>query len=84
MFLFDVPSAAYFLSVEKTRSVGRKVSKKCRPSGAGEADFPQIPSVGTRDNLACKRGCFYKVNRWTELARKILMVYSGRLVCVLF
>jgi hypothetical protein len=36
----------------------KKVSKKSRPSGAGEADFPQIPSVGTWRVVACQVGCF--------------------------
>ena len=31
----------------------KKVCKKSRPSSAGEADFPQIPSVDTWGTVAC-------------------------------
>jgi len=33
----------------------QKVTKKCRPSSAGGADFPQIPFEGTRGWMACYR-----------------------------
>jgi hypothetical protein len=33
---------------------------KSRPSGAGEADFPQILFEGARDHLACRLKAFMK------------------------
>jgi hypothetical protein len=39
-----------------------KVSKKCRPSSAGKADFPQKPSVGVQSNLAYEGRLFYPVD----------------------
>jgi hypothetical protein len=36
----------------------KKVSKKCRPSSAGRADFPQITSGDAWGKIACKRGGF--------------------------
>jgi len=36
----------------------KKVSKKGRPSSAGEADFPQITFEDAQRNLACYRRAF--------------------------
>ena len=39
----------------------KKVSKKCRPSSAGEADFPQIPIENATRNLAYEIIAFIKL-----------------------
>lgn len=49
----------------------QKVSKKCRPSSAREADFPQIASEDAHDYLAYERQRKNKLGRWTESAREM-------------
>ena len=39
----------------------QKVTKKCRSSGAGRADFPQITIEGSHRNLAYERSAFIKL-----------------------
>jgi hypothetical protein len=59
----------------------KKVSKKCRPSGAGEANFPQIATGDVPDAVANVGWCFFKVKVRLEIRGKS-MVVLGDGVCV--
>jgi hypothetical protein len=43
---------------------------KSRPSGAGEADFPQISFEDSQSKIAYESGCCYKVGRGMEWCGK--------------
>ena len=54
----------------------QKVSKKCRPSSAGEADFPQIALWNARDGMACLGCCFFFAEVQLEIRGKSEVVWS--------